>query len=138
MTLNLIIEQQVQELRLVHRALEAELGKIHRLGREVKAGCTEGEYDAGDLWGRLTGLGQLVSGLEGVEAASKGDEVSLVVAIRAGWECFWELDKVLNGRGLDFVGRKVVFERISGLVAIYNKEGAGEAVLDSYLAKLAD
>ncbi len=131
-------EHRIQDLRAVHEALTGELTKIYQLKPGAELGFGEGEYDTSDLWGRLTALGQLITGLEGRSANAGPSEIGLAVALRAVWECFWELDKLLCGRGLGFAGRQGLLEQVSGLVDIKGRTGASVIGIDAYIAKLAE
>lgn len=130
--------QRIQDLRVVHGALMDELKKIYQRDPAAKLGFAEGEYDTADLWGRLTALGQLVSGLEGNLIGAGPSKIDFVVALGAAWDCFWELDRLLCGRGLAFAGRKGVLERVSGLIDVHGRAGAAAEEMDGYIAKLAE
>lgn len=137
-------KSRIKDLEFIHQSLEAEFGKLIRQGVVPSGGMAEGEYDATDLWGRLVALGRLVSEVAGAGAVSgsRGEEyqqdVNFVVAVRAAWGCFWELDKLLAGRSLDFAGRQAVFERLSNLMAGLGGGDTGGRVLGAFVAKLGE
>lgn len=140
----MVIDGQIKELRLIHQSLEAELGKLIRQGALPSGVMAEGEYDAPDLWGRLVALGRLVSELDGAGAlnglggSTPQSDVDFVVAVRAAWGCFWELDKMLSGRSLGFAERQTVLRRLSDLMVGLSNGDYVDRVLGTVVAKLGE